>query len=165
MSAIVRLGAVMVGLMLATTWPAALAQGRHGQDQGHGRGQQHGGQNYGGQHHGGQHYSGQYRGGDYRGGYYHGGAYYGGAPHWRGGHWHHGYHGGSLGWWWIVGPAWYYYPEPVYPYPGPLAAPVQYWFYCPSSPIYYPYTPACPDWQRVPVVPESRVLVPVPQVP
>jgi hypothetical protein len=43
---------------------------------------------------------------------------------WRGGRWFHGWHGNRLGWWWIVGGAWYWYPAPVYPYPNPYAPPV-----------------------------------------
>ena len=66
--------------------------------------------------------------------------------HWRGGHWHHGFHGGRLGWWWVVGDGWYYYPSATYPYP-------QYWYYCPSAGAYYPYVAACPEgW--TPVVPQ-----------
>ncbi|MGH8292604.1 MAG: hypothetical protein ACRESA_03940, partial [Gammaproteobacteria bacterium] len=33
---------------------------------------------------------------------------------WAGGYWHHGWYGPRFGWWWVVGPAWYYYPTPVY---------------------------------------------------
>jgi len=44
--------------------------------------------------------------------------------HWRGGHWYRGPHGGRLGWWWIVGGIWYFYPQPVYPYPDPYVPPV-----------------------------------------
>jgi hypothetical protein len=36
---------------------------------------------------------------------------------WVGGRWHHDWHGGRFGWWWDVGGVWYFYPEPVYPYP------------------------------------------------
>ena len=35
-----------------------------------------------------------------------------------------GRHGGRGGWWWVVGDAWYYYPQPVYPYPDPYTPPV-----------------------------------------
>ena len=85
---------------------------------------------------------------------------------WRGGHWYHGRHGGRLGWWWIVGTIWYFYPAPAYPFPDPYEPPVavvpppsspvapQYWYYCPNPPGYYPYVPQCwTDWQRVPAVP------------
>ncbi len=176
MSAFVRRGAAMLGVMLAFAWPAAPAQDRHGQGGGHGRGQ-----GYGGPDHGGRHQGGQYRGGQYHGGQFHdGGARFAGPPHWRGdfgryrgndwgdrrgGYWHHGHHGGRLGWWWVVGPTWYYYPEPVYPYPGPWTAPAQYWYYCPATRLYYPFVPACPGWQQLPVVPDTAVLVPIPQVP
>jgi hypothetical protein len=41
------------------------------------------------------------------------------ADRWHGGGWRHGNHGGRLGWWWVVGGLWYFYPQPVYPYPDP----------------------------------------------
>lgn len=44
--------------------------------------------------------------------------------HWHSGAWRHSWHGGRLGWWWVVGGAWYFYPEPVYPYPDPYRPPV-----------------------------------------
>ena len=43
---------------------------------------------------------------------------------WQGGHWRHGRHGGRLGWWWIAAGVWYFYPQPVYPYPDPYTPPV-----------------------------------------
>jgi len=43
---------------------------------------------------------------------------------WRAGHWHRGKHAGRIGWWWIAGGAWYYYPAPVYPYPNPYQPPL-----------------------------------------
>jgi hypothetical protein len=36
---------------------------------------------------------------------------------WTGGHWRHTRWHGRLGWWWNVGPSWYFYDAPVYPYP------------------------------------------------
>jgi hypothetical protein len=75
---------------------------------------------------------------------------------WRGGHWIHGRHDGRRGWWWIVGPSWYFYPAPIYPYPDPLvpayAAPgASAWYFCPPAQAYYPYVPTCPvPWQAVP---------------
>lgn len=89
---------------------------------------------------------------------------------WRGGRWHHGAHAGRLGWWWIVGGAWYFYPAPVYPYPNPWEPPpvdpdtatsgspppppTQYWYYCESAQRYYPYVPSCPGgWKQVPATP------------
>jgi hypothetical protein len=81
---------------------------------------------------------------------------------WRGGRWFRGPHDGRLGWWWIVGGLWYFYPAPVYPYPDPYQPPVivapaepppppQYWYYCPNPQGYYPYVPQCPSpWQKVP---------------
>lgn len=42
---------------------------------------------------------------------------------WRSGAWHHGSRGGQLGWWWVIGGMWYFYPQPVYPYPDPYRPP------------------------------------------
>lgn len=87
---------------------------------------------------------------------------------WRGGHWEHARHGGRLGWWWVVGPAWYFYMEPAFPYPNPwlppevIVSPVpapnapppstQYNYYCNALRNYYPYVVRCPGgWVAVPV--------------
>jgi hypothetical protein len=107
-------------------------------------------------------------------------------PHWRGnihhfnqrdvnywhtGHWYHGRHGGRLGWYWVLGPSFYFYSAPVYPYPDPFIPPVvvpaptviapppvvavpppaivapspavRYWYLCKKPYGYYPYVPAC----------------------
>lgn len=94
--------------------------------------------------------------------------------YWHRGHWVHGAHHGHLGWWWKVGPAWYFYPAPVYPYPdfyqppvavepAPVPAPApqvgppptQYWYYCEPAKQYYPYVPSCPSgWRAVPANPQ-----------
>ena len=98
------------------------------------------------------------------GGFYHDGHYYphpGFGPHfedhWHGGYWRHEWHGGRLGWWWVVGPSWYYYPAPVYPYPNPyippsIPAPVgPMWYWCGAPAGYYPYVGQCGvPWQAVP---------------
>ena len=88
---------------------------------------------------------------------------------WRSGYWHNGYHHGRLGWWWVAGGIWYYYPSPVYPYPNPYVppvvvvhdgppppppapgpAPTQFWYYCEKPAGYYPYVPTCPTpWREV----------------
>jgi hypothetical protein len=36
---------------------------------------------------------------------------------WRRGGWVHDWYGGRYGWWWVADGYWYWYPEPVYPYP------------------------------------------------
>ncbi len=89
---------------------------------------------------------------------------------WRGGGWHHVRYGGRLGWWWVVGPSWYYYSRPVYPYPDPYLPPVvwentanqtaptptvvQNWYYCEKTKEYYPYVATCPGgWKTVPATP------------
>jgi hypothetical protein len=90
---------------------------------------------------------------------------------WHSGHWEHVEHGGRVGWWWIAGGVWYFYPYPVYPYPDPYVPPVvsaapppaevlpppptpSAWYFCPSSKGYYPYVPSCPEgWKAVPATP------------
>ncbi len=93
-------------------------------------------------------------------------------PVWRSGAWHHGRYGGRLGWWWVVAGTWYFYPEPIYPYPDPytppyvvvqstpgtaapaVPAPAQNWYYCEASKSYYPYVSSCPaGWKAVPATP------------
>jgi hypothetical protein len=78
---------------------------------------------------------------------------------WRQGRWFRGPHDGRRGWWWIVGGSWYFYPQPVYPYPDPYRPPVvagpvppgPVYYYCRGPAGYYPYVPSCPSaWQVVP---------------
>jgi hypothetical protein len=87
---------------------------------------------------------------------------------WRAGHWFHGEHFGRLGWWWVVGGMWYFYPAPVYPYSDPYVSPavvtqapppsltqspLQYWYYYPSAKGYYPHVADCLEgW--TPVTPQ-----------
>ena len=91
-------------------------------------------------------------------------------PYWRGGQWLHGPHEGRLGWWWVVGGIWYYYPAPVYPYPDPYRPPAvviepqpsgQYWYYCNNPAGYYPYVTSCfTPWQAVPASAQPPQPVP-----
>ena len=82
---------------------------------------------------------------------------------WQGGAWRHVQHGGYLGWWWVVGDQWFYYPGPIYPYPWYIGtpyyydyydyypAPGYYWYYCEDPPGYYPYVQVCyGPWEPVP---------------
>jgi len=75
---------------------------------------------------------------------------------WRGGRWIHARHGGRFGWWWVVGPSWYFYPARIYPYPDPYIPPyaapgAPAWYFCPPAQAYYPYVPTCPvPWQIMP---------------
>jgi hypothetical protein len=101
---------------------------------------------------------------------------------WRSGRWYHGWHGRRLGWWWIVGGAWYWYPAPVYPYPNPYTPPavVQVpsppppqpqalpptWYYCNRPAGYYPYVPDCPSgWKAVPATPPPGPTMSAPTPP
>ena len=72
---------------------------------------------------------------------------------WRGGRWLQGEHGGRTGWWWIVGPDWYYFDAPVYPYPDlytPMSEPIGWWYWCDPYQEYYPYVTYCPvPWESV----------------
>jgi hypothetical protein len=74
--------------------------------------------------------------------------------HWRGGHWWHGTYATRLGWWWIVGPDWYWYAEPVYPNPDPYTPPGAvpgFWYWCDYYRQYYPYVGVCPSgWRALP---------------
>jgi hypothetical protein len=80
---------------------------------------------------------------------------------WHGGRWFHSRHDGRLGWWWVVGDQWYFYPAPVYPYPDPYVPPVvaaapaptpgATWYYCDNPAGYYPYVAQCTaPWRPVP---------------
>lgn len=80
--------------------------------------------------------------------------------------WRHASHNGRYGWWWFVGGGWYFYDEPVYPYPvfisdyayydddnygdyGGYAPDVWYWCNWPRG--YYPMVQMCEvPWQPVP---------------
>lgn len=87
------------------------------------------------------------------------------------GYWHHGYHDGHLGWWWVAGATWLFYPQPVYPYPPVVvqqapepvvqAAPqpaTQSWYYCDSAKAYYPYVQSCAEgWRSVPATPPATL--------
>ncbi len=93
--------------------------------------------------------------------------------HWRGGHWFHGPHDGRDGWWWTVGGFWYFYPQPVYPYPDPYTPPdvvviagpatamaPAYVYYCGNPAGYYPYVGQCfGPWQKM--IPTAEVAAPV----
>jgi hypothetical protein len=85
---------------------------------------------------------------------------------WRGGGWRHEFHNGRWGWWWFVGGGWYFYDQPIYPYPvyvsdvvyeepvddeqavepvDPAAVPPatgNVYYYCPGV-GYYPEVPTC----------------------
>jgi hypothetical protein len=81
-----------------------------------------------------------------------GGQAYRGRVDWQGGRWHHEVHDGRDGYWWDVGGAWYYYPEPMEgppsyiseDYVDDVGPPVAY---APSPGAYYapPPPPPPPD--------------------
>ena len=77
------------------------------------------------------------------------------GSYWQGGHWWHGTYGARPGWWWIVGPDWYWYPSEVEPYPDAYTPPAMatgYWYWCDAYQQYYPYVGACPSgWRAVPL--------------
>ncbi len=107
---------------------------------------------------------------------FHGRDYYRFSPYerrlWVGGHWIHDWHDGRFAWWWVADDFWYFYPEPVYPYPTyvppavivqqppPMpsgAPPAQYWYYCDSPSGYYPYVASCNGpWRPVPSAPPAN---------
>lgn len=62
---------------------------------------------------------------------------------------------------------WFFYPQPIYPYPlyvgpssyydyyGTYGPPSYYWYYCEDPPGYYPYVPRCNlPWEPVPPGPQ-----------
>lgn len=104
---------------------------------------------------------------------------------WSGGRWRHTWWHGRYGWWWNVGPAWYFYDTPVYPYPT-YVSPDYYgdedyddegyddggyddsamppgggggpgsWYHCSNPEGYYPYVKTCKDgWEEVPATPNG----------
>jgi hypothetical protein len=87
--------------------------------------------------------------------------------HWHGGKWWHGKRHGRLGWWWLAGGIWYWYPERVGAYPTEISAEAVYdyapegqsddsWYYCSDPEGYYPYVKSCNgDWKRVPIQPQA----------
>jgi hypothetical protein len=90
---------------------------------------------------------------------------------WQGGRWIHDWHDGRYGWWWLVGGFWYFYPQPIYPYPTyvppaivvqqapPVPTglpPAQSWYYCDNPQGYYPYVASCNGpWRAVPATPSA----------
>jgi hypothetical protein len=88
--------------------------------------------------------------------------------HWGEGEWRHAWHNGHYGWWWFLDGLWYFYEEPIYPYPtfigpayeedlvAPPPPPVAAWYYCSDPAGYYPYVQACPTgWRTVPATPPA----------
>lgn len=88
--------------------------------------------------------------------------------HWQHGRWWHGGHHGRIGWWWFASGIWYWYPEPVYPYPAEISAEAVYdyapegrsddsWYYCEDPKGYYPYVKSCNgEWKPVPIAPQAN---------
>jgi hypothetical protein len=100
--------------------------------------------------------------------------------HWRGGEWRHTWHDGRFGWWWYLDDGWFYYPEPIYPYPtyvgppliveeappAPLPPPPHYWYQCADPAGFYPYVTNCPGgWRAVPATPPDIAPAPAPPAP
>ena len=87
---------------------------------------------------------------------------------WRGGRWWHGRRHGRVGWWWLTGGIWYWYPARVGVYPAEISTTAVYdyapegrsddsWYYCEDPKGYYPYIRECPTgWQRVSPVPPPK---------
>jgi hypothetical protein len=69
---------------------------------------------------------------------------------WHSGHWWHGQHEGRIGWWWIVGPDFFWYPSVTALYPEPTEG---YWYWCDAYQQYYPDVTDCPSGWRAVVPP------------
>jgi hypothetical protein len=87
---------------------------------------------------------------------------------WTSGHWSYGWHHHRHGWWWFVGGVWFFYDEPIWPYPTLVSAEYveeapdqyygQYWYYCDDPKGYWPYVQACNvPWEAVPVTPPNQI--------
>lgn len=86
---------------------------------------------------------------------------------WRVGRWWHGRRHGRVGWWWLTGGIWYWYPDRVGAYPAEVSTTAVYdyapegrsddsWYYCENPQGYYPYVQSCNvDWKPVPIQPQS----------
>lgn len=105
---------------------------------------------------------------------------------WQHGRWSHGRRNGRDGWWWYSGGTYFFYDQPVYPYPGYVsnyyyddgsyygdsdgydgyddpgygAEPGDsqyYWYYCDNPAGYYPYVKSCHGpWRAVTPTPPSQ---------
>lgn len=107
---------------------------------------------------------------------------------WLGGRWIHDSHNGRYGWWWVTDGVWYFYPQPIYPYPtyvpdpevvvngpppgayppppgyGAAPPPAPVWYYCDNPQGYYPYVQACSSgWRQVPQAPPGYQAPPPPR--
>lgn len=107
------------------------------------------------------------------------------TPHdqalWHSGAWRHEERDGRYGWWYVVDGIWYFYPEPIYPFPTyvpdvvyipdveefappppavappPPAAASYYYYFCPDTQTYYPYVTSCASpWQPVSPTPPTQ---------
>ena len=93
---------------------------------------------------------------------------------WRHGRWHHGKYRGVYGWWWFTGGYWYWYQEPIFPYPDYVSSDVEpemdeeappdaeppgnaqddFYYHCSDPDGYYPYVSTCNQpWETVPAAP------------
>ena len=73
------------------------------------------------------------------------------ARHWRSGAWRHGWHSGRVGWWWVAGGMWYFYPQPVYPYPDPYRPPLVVVEPAPQPPVVVQMPPPMPAAPQGPI--------------
>ena len=94
------------------------------------------------------------------------------------------FHDGRFGYWFVVDGIWYFYDQPIYPYPtfvpeivyipeedyeppvyvdappeappAPYGQPATYYYYfCQDTQTYYPYVTSCASpWQPVPATPQ-----------
>jgi hypothetical protein len=75
---------------------------------------------------------------------------------WRSGHWVHARHDHMLAWWCVVGLDWYFFSQPILPYPdqyAPPGHPFGWWYWCEALQDYYPYVTYCPsDWRQLPAL-------------
>jgi hypothetical protein len=81
---------------------------------------------------------------------------------WTHGTWRHARHNGHFGWWWFFNDFWFFYQEPIYPFPTYVGdyygddyyGSDNYSYWCDDPRGYYPYVQECyDDWIPVPPQP------------
>ena len=78
---------------------------------------------------------------------------------WTSGGWFHEPHEGRFGWWWVADGVWYWYPEPVYPYPTYVSEPVAM---TPPPPVIYAAPPPPVIYAAPPPPPRPAIEIEVP---
>ncbi|KXW55158.1 hypothetical protein [Ferrovum sp. PN-J185] len=79
---------------------------------------------------------------------------------WERGRWIQATRGGLYGWWWVIGPRWFYYTAPIYPYPMMVSERV---VFVNATPPVSPVPPTYVSPQATTIVPPSPPMYVSPQ--